>query len=218
MKKLIVFLAAMWALGAWAGVTEVRMFEATPGHGADLMKAAVEARAIQQKLGATPFIGTDQMGRMHYVLQFPDWAAWAVFEDKLRASKDWAAFLAKYDLPQPISKQLAVSYLNSPVVAKTMPVTLVTAFKVNPGKTEAFVAEGQEYVALHTKLGASPGISIDPLGNVVYVLAFDSFASEAKFLAASQASKEQAALDKKTNENPMGQAVDFYLVEQYTGP
>lgn len=219
MKKLIVFLTAMWAFAAWASVSEVREFAPTAGQGAALYKAAGEARAIHQKLGATVYVGTDIItGNLVYVLTFPDWGAWAAFGTKLMASSDWSAFNAKYDVANPVSTPLPAVYVESPVVAKTLPVSMVFLWKIAPGKSDAFMKLAQEAVGIHTALGASPGINVDDLGNISYELGFDSWASWAKFADASAKSKEWADFLKRANADPSGELVRVVRLEEYKGP
>jgi hypothetical protein len=222
MKKLIVFLAAMWVFGAGAAnVSEVRVFKPADGRFLEMMKEAAEARAIQEKLGATVFVGTDQLGNLQYVLTFPDWGAWAAFGAKLAASKDWAAFIKKVDVANPSSTQQQLLYLDTPVVPKTLPVTVVYSWDIDykvPNAFDKFMASSQQAVAIHTRLGASPGINIDQLGNVHYETAFDSWASWAKFGAALEKDAEWTALMKKVNETPTAELVAVTMIETYTAP
>lgn len=222
MKKLLVVLvAAMWACAASADVSEASLWQPAAGRAAEMYQTATEARAIQEKLGATVFIGTNQLGQMHYVMSFPDWGAWAAFGTKLRASKDWAALIAKFDVPNPNSTQIGSWYLDTPVVAKTQAVGLVYSWDIRndvPGAFDSFMATAQQSVAIHSALGASPGINIDELGNVHYELSFDSWTSWAKFNAALQKNAEWTALLKKANANPTAELVKVYMVDTYTRP
>ena len=222
MKKVIVFLAAMWAFAAWAAnVSEIRVFKPANGRYMDMMQEAVEARAIQEKLGATVYIGSDQNGNLQYGVTFPDWGAWAAFGAKLQASKDWAAFIKKVDVANPASTQVNVFYLDTPVVPKTLPVTVVYSWDIDykvPGAFDKFMAMAQQAVAIQTKLGASPGINVDQLGNVHYETAFDSWASWAKFTAALEKDSEWTALMKKVNDAPTAELVNVTMIETYTAP
>lgn len=218
MKKLVVFLAAMWVSAAWATVSEIREFVPAPGQSVALSKAAVEAQAIHQKLGASVYIGTDLItGNLVYVLTFADWSAWADFGKKLEASKDWGAFMAKQDVANPNSTQLPAVYIDSLVVAKTLPVSVVYLWKINAGagKSDAFMKLAQEAVAIHTALGASPGVGVDDLGNVGYELTFDSWASWAKFQAASMKSQDWAAFEKKADSQQNAELVRVLRLEQF---
>ncbi|RPH45200.1 MAG: hypothetical protein EHM84_09460 [Lysobacterales bacterium] len=186
-----------------------------------MRKAAVDSRAIQEKLGATVFIGVSQAGTLHYVVTFPDWGAWAAFTTKMGTSKEWTAFMQKFDVANPSSTQTAVLYVDTPVVAKTLPVTVVYSWDIDykvPGAFDTFMASAQQSVVIHSKLGASPGINIDQLGNVHYELAFDSWASWAKFSAALEKDADWAALIKKANQAPTAEMVNVYMVDTFTGP
>jgi hypothetical protein len=219
MKKVIVFVAAMWAFGAWASVSQVFEYKPNPGQDTAMYKAALEARAIQQPLGATVFIGTDlTTGNVQYVLTFADWSAWAAFGPKLQASKDWAAWVAKYNVPNPTSTPVGSVFVDTPVVAKTQPVGMVFSWKILPGKFDAFMAIAQKAVAIHNALGASAGINIDDVGNVHYELTFDSWASWAKFNTSLQKSPEWTALMKDANATPTGELMRVSRVEEFKAP
>jgi hypothetical protein len=221
MKRLFVLVGAMWACAASADVSEASLWQPAPGRSAEMYQAASEARAIQEKLGAVVFIGTDQLGQMLYETTFKDWGAWAAFVTKMRASKEWTAWVAKYFVANPNSTQVGSWYLNSPVVGKTQAVTAVYSWDINnevPGAFDAFMAIAQQAVPIQAALGGSPGINIDELGNVHYSLSFDSWESWAKFNAALEKSTEWAALLKKANEKPTAELVKVYMVDTYTGP
>jgi len=221
MKKLLVVLvAAMWACAASADVSEARQWKPAPGRSAEMLKSAAEARAIHEKAGASVFTGIDQNGILHYVTTFPDWAAWAKFGTAMQSSKEWQAFWAKYDVANPNATNVATFYLDTPVVAKAQAVTAVYSWDIRnevPGAFDAFMATAQQSLAIHSALGASPGINIDELGNVHYELSFDSWESWAKFTAALQKNAEWTALLKKANANPTAELVKVYLIDTYTG-
>jgi hypothetical protein len=204
-----------------ASVSEVRVFKPANGRYVEMMQEGAEAKAIQEKLGATVFIGSDQNGNLQYVLTFADWGAWAAFGAKLSKSKEWAAFIKKVDVANPASTQAQVFYLDTPVVAKTLPVTVVYSWDIDykvPNAFDSFMATAQQAVAIHTRLGASPGINVDQLGNVHYETAFDSWASWAKFSAALEKDAEWIALNKKAGETPTAELVGVLMIETYTEP
>jgi hypothetical protein len=210
---------ALWAVSAWANVSQVLEFKAEPGGTPTMYQAAVEARAIQQPLGATVFIGTDlATGNMQYVLTFADWSAWAAFGPKLEASKEWAAFLKKYDVANPASTQVGSVFINTPVVAKTQPVGMVFSWKIMPGKIDAFMAIAQQAVKIHNALGGSAGIHIDDVGNVHYELTYDSWASWAKFDTALQKNTEWTELLKKANADPTAELMRVLRIEEFKAP
>lgn len=215
MKRSILFFFAMFAFAASASVTELHQWQPKPGKYADFMKGATEARAIHEKLGATVFIGTDQMGLVHYAMTFPDWGAWGEFGDKLVASKEWMEFNKKYDTTDPTAEHVDAVFFDSPVEAKTQMVLAVASWKVQPGKLDSVVATMQQFVPIDTKLGASVGIDIDALGNAHYEVSFPSYAAYGKWLSAMQNSPERAVLIKKADASPEAEMVRFYLIEQY---
>ena len=45
------------------------------GRGGDLARVAGEAKAIQEKAGASVGIHFDQLNRLHYVMSFESWEA-----------------------------------------------------------------------------------------------------------------------------------------------
>jgi hypothetical protein len=215
MKRLILFLSALFALGASASVTELHQWQPKPGRYADFMNGATEARTIHEKLGATVYIGTNQMGVVHYALTFPDWGAWGEFSDKLVASKEWMEFNKKYDTTEPTAEHVGAVFFDSPVEAKTQMVLAVSSWKVQPGKLDSVVATMQQFVPIDTKLGASVGIDIDALGNAHYEASFATYAAYGKWLVAIQKSAERAALIKKADASPEAELVGFYLIEQF---
>jgi hypothetical protein len=221
MKRLCVLFVAMWTYAAWGDVTEVRVWQPAPGRSADMMKSAMEAKAIHEKLGAKVFVGVDHMGNLQYAVTFADWAGWAAFQKAMQTSKDWQAFWAKADVPNPDSTNVATYYLEQPVVAKVQAVSAIYSWDIDykvPGAFDKFMAEAQESVKIHSALGASPGINVDQIGNVHYELTFDSWASWAKFNAALGKDPQWNALMKRTGEHPTAELSNVTLLETYTGP
>jgi hypothetical protein len=221
MKRLFALLVAMWTYAAWADVTEVRVWKPAPGRSAEMMKSAMEAKAIHEKLGANVFVGVDQMGNLQYGVAFADWGGWAAFNKALQTSKDWQAFWTKYDVPNPNSTNVSTFYLNQPLVAKTQAITAVYSWDIDykvPGAFDRFMAEANESAKIHSALGASPGIDVDQIGNVHYELTFDSWASWAKFGEALMKDAQWNALTKRTSEHPTAELANVTLIETYTGP
>ena len=58
-----------------------------------LVQAAMEAKAIHEKHGVTVGINVDQLGRMHYVMNFRDWKHWAKVQDT--PDPDFANFMLR---------------------------------------------------------------------------------------------------------------------------
>ncbi|MEJ2088226.1 MAG: hypothetical protein P8Y69_07095 [Gammaproteobacteria bacterium] len=65
-----------------------------PGTQVDrLVEAAMEAKAIHEKSGITVGINIDQMQRMHYVMNYRDWAHWAKVQDT--PNEEFQAFMQR---------------------------------------------------------------------------------------------------------------------------
>ncbi len=79
--------------GGSGSVYQVFIWEAELGRGNDLFEAGMQAKAIHEKAGASVGINYDQMQRMHYVMSFDSWEAWAKFQDT--PSPEFDAFLAE---------------------------------------------------------------------------------------------------------------------------
>lgn len=213
MRILIVFLMVVGASAVWADVAVIREFAPETGRAGEMLQTAAQARAIHEKLGASVYVGTDQSGNVHYALSFADWAAWAKFDAAVGKSKEWNDFMQNVGANPP-GEMVNVLFLNVPVVPKTTPVTIVYGWDVTPGMTDAFMALAQEAAAIHTKLGASPGISIDDLGNVWYEIGFDSWAAWAAFDAAQQKSAEWEAFFTKAGQVGAGELIRVIRIEQ----
>lgn len=74
-------------------VYQVSVWEAMPGGSTEMFMVAARAAEIHKKMGAAVSIFADQMGRLHYAMNFEDWDAWAKFQDT--ESAEWAAFWAE---------------------------------------------------------------------------------------------------------------------------
>jgi hypothetical protein len=74
-------------------VYQVFIWEPNPGRGADLFQAGVQAKALHEKDGAAVTMHVDQMNRIHYVMNFANWDAWAKFQDA--AHPEFEAFMRK---------------------------------------------------------------------------------------------------------------------------
>lgn len=67
--------------GGEGDVYQVFVWEAELGRASDMFQAGVRAKALHEKDGAAVAILTDQMNRLHYVMNFASWDAWAKFQD-----------------------------------------------------------------------------------------------------------------------------------------
>ena len=75
-----------------ADIAMVNVWSALPGNSQQLFMNGMEAKAIHEEMGASVSISADQDGDMHYVVSFPDWAAWGKFEDTGASNKRGKAF------------------------------------------------------------------------------------------------------------------------------
>ena len=79
--------------GAW-------VWDVTPGRNADFIESASRAKAIHEALGARVEIYQEGVGgtnRMHYLMIWEGYAAWAKTITKLGTSEAWADHLARRD-------------------------------------------------------------------------------------------------------------------------
>ena len=76
-----------------AGAYQVFIWQPELGRGGDLFQAATEAKAIHEKRGASVGISFDQLNRLHYVMSFDSWDAWAKFQDT--PNEEFAEFMQK---------------------------------------------------------------------------------------------------------------------------
>jgi hypothetical protein len=79
--------------GGDGDVYQVFIWEPMPGRSADLYRAAAQAKALHEKDGAAVTIHSDQMGHLHYSMNFKTWEDWAKFQDADHAEFD--AFMAE---------------------------------------------------------------------------------------------------------------------------
>ena len=94
------------AAGEVGDVLQVFIWESQPGRTAETIEAAMGAKAIHEKAGASVSITVDQLGRMHYVMQFDSWEEWGKFQDT--PNPEFATYMAPkpthvYQLPSSAS-------------------------------------------------------------------------------------------------------------------
>ena len=123
--------------------------------------------------------------------------------------------MAKYTSKTPAAKSVGVLFLNQPLVAKSTPVTVVYGWKINPGRGADFMALAREAAAIQAKLGASPGINVDEIGQVWYETAFDSWAAWAAYADALAKSQEWADFMKKAGADPAAQLMRVIRLTEY---
>ena len=79
--------------GKLGKVIQAVVWDPLPGKLGDLIEGATEAKAIHEKGGADVAIMVDQLNRMHYVMSFDSWKAWATFNDT--PQEEFQQFLAR---------------------------------------------------------------------------------------------------------------------------
>jgi hypothetical protein len=92
-----VYLMNQPAPGPVGRVYQVFIWKSMPGQAAKTLQTAMGAKPIQEKLGAKVGINVDQLGRMHYVLSFDSWDAWAKFQSASAASKEWTDYIGAFN-------------------------------------------------------------------------------------------------------------------------
>jgi len=202
MKTAITLCLALLAAQALADVAAVNIWSPLPGKGAQLYQNAMEAKPIHEKLGATVGIAQDQNGNLHYAVSFKNWTDYGRFEDAMGASTEWQQFWQRIS-KDPTAELAQTFMVDNPVVAAIKPVSLVYSWDVAPGRTAEFIGICQEAVPIHTRLGASPGINIDELGNVHYEMTFDSWEAWGNYTAKAATDEEWNAFLAKYNGNPI---------------
>ncbi len=216
MRKFLLTCIALLTGYATADVGDVTLWDPAAGRTAELYQVALQAKAIQEELGAVVFIGTDQDGHMHYANVLDTWESWGKYQATLATNADWQALVSKFEADPP-AEQVATFHVNNPIVAESNNVSMVFSWDVLPGRTPAMVALAQEAVGIHAKLGASAGINIDDLGDVHYEMTFDSWEAWGKFTTAVQNSEEWAAFITRANQDPVAELVKVYRINTYTG-
>jgi hypothetical protein len=80
--------------GTGGKVIMVFQYEPNAGRIGDVIAKMAEAKAIQDKLGASVSVNVDELGWAHYVLNFANWEAQGKFADALATNEAWQAFQA----------------------------------------------------------------------------------------------------------------------------
>ena len=190
MKKIGLLFGLM--ISCWqvqADIAMVNVWSALAGNSQQLFMNGMEAKAIHEEMGASVSISADQDGDMHYVVSFPDWAAWGKFEDAGASNEAWQSFWQRVNKVG--TAEISATYmLDMVTVAETQPASVVYSWDVDQGKTQDFVALTQLSKKMHERMGASIGILVDELGDVHYEMTFPSWEAWGKF-------QEKAASDKE---------------------
>ena len=210
--RVMILLGALLLLissAATAQVVELNIWKPLPGKNALTLGYGQEARAIHEKLGANVGIGQDTEGRMSYALIFANWTEWAQFGGKLQASEEWSTFLAKISAAP--SAELEDQYfLNvvSPLAAETIAVYQFFVWQPQLGRGQELVQGALQAKVIHEKAGASVGVSVDQLGRMHYLMAFESWEAWGKF--ADTPNPEFQALMTEFNKDPSAELIKVY--------
>jgi hypothetical protein len=210
LKIICLLLVASAAPIAAAEVLQVNIYKPTPGNSAQTFANGQEARAIHQKLGGNVIIGADTEGRMHYVLTFENWAAWAKFSAKIDASKEATAFNQK--IATNPSAELEDQYLlNVPSPGGVGAVYQVFIWEPLPGRAGQLIQSGMKAEAILEKSGADIAINVDQLNRMHFIVSFDNWDAWAKF--SDTPNEEFQQFMATQGENPNGILVKVYLAE-----
>ncbi len=213
MRYLILLLSVVSA-SAYAQVLSVFIWDAPPGNDAQMYEIAGKAKAIQEKLGAEVFIGTDQRGRMHYGITFDNAAARGKFTDSLMADEAWQAFIADASQREGAATLQTVHNLRTAVAGsgENGPVIMVFQWRPKPGRGAEFIAQSTRAKKIHEKLGADVSVEADEKGNVFYAMNFASWEAQGKFADATAASEEWSAFLAEVSKDPTGKQVETYRI------
>ena len=96
--------------GKVGAVYQVFIWEPAMGRGSDVYKSAMQAKAIHEKAGARVAINIDQLQRLHYVMSYDGWNAWAKMQDT--PNPEFQAFMQKQG-EDPNAKLVKVYTANS---------------------------------------------------------------------------------------------------------
>jgi hypothetical protein len=210
MKTLILGLLLSISSLASAQVLVVDIWKSLPGQNQQTVKYGQEAVAIINRLGGSASIGVDMDGRMHFVTNHENWAAYAKNNSKVQSSKEWGSFLAKF-ASNPSAEQEANYLLNTPSPGKDGNVYQVFIWEAELGRGGDMFQAGQEAKAIHEKAGASITIHADQMQNMHYVMNFDSWDAWAKFQDTTH--PEFQAFMQKQQQSPNSRLIKVYTAE-----
>lgn len=79
--------------GQVGAVYQVFIWEPASGRGGNLFESAMQAKVIHEKAGARVSINIDQLQKLHYVMSYDSWDAWAKMQDT--PNPEFQAFMKK---------------------------------------------------------------------------------------------------------------------------
>ena len=178
----IIVLAVMLSFSSFAlaDVLEVNIWKSMPGKNQLTAQYGQKARAIMEQAGAGVTIGVDLEGRLHVATAFKNWADWAKFGSKMEKSEAWGAFMQEISANP--SAELEDHYLlNTAAPGKVGKVYQVFIWEPQLGRGSDVVQSAMQARAIHEKAGVPAAIHVDQLGNLHYLVSFDSWDAWAKF-------------------------------------
>lgn len=194
-----------------ATVTQVTLWQPEPGKTMQMLQVATEAKAMHSKLGAQADMAIDAMGRLHFIMAFEDWETWGAYRAKMAASAEMQAFVAKIQTDPP-ARQVENFLLNQPLEAVPNQVYSVLVFEPMPGRFGELMQAAMKASEIHTKDGATVGINVDQVGNMHYVMSFESWAAWGAFR--DNRSAEWTAFNAAYLSDPSGKLVTNYLARR----
>jgi hypothetical protein len=209
MKKAF-FLACLFAgSAASADVLEVNIYRSMPGMAPMTAQLGQEAKAIHEKLGATPTVKFDLMGRMHFAIGFENWAAWSNHGKKLSESKEWATFWAK--ATKAASAELEENYLLNVASPGGLGDVLQVYIWEATGSVSALVQSAMEAEKIHEKAGVDVSVNVDQLNRMHYVMSFANWDAWAKFQDGTP-SEEWTNWWAESQKDPAGRLVKVHTL------
>ena len=210
MKKLGLLIGLMISCGhIQADIALANIWSAEPGNSQQLFMNGMEAKAIHEEMGASVSISADQDGDMHYVVSFPDWAAWGKFQDAAASNEAWQSFWQRVNKVS--TAEINATYmLDMATVAESQPASVVYSWNVDQAKTQDFVALSQISKKMHERMGASIGILVDELGDVHYEMTFSSWEAFGKFQAKAASDKEWQDFYAESFQDPIASLIKVW--------
>lgn len=93
----------------------------------------------------------------------------------------------------------------------------VTIWKPIPGKAAAMMESAMAARAIHEKLGASVTLGLENTGRLHYAVGFDNWTAWADWVAKLQTSKEWAAWQDNSGQNPAAIQEENYIMDVVPG-
>jgi len=214
MIRTAIALAMLLTASAHAAVMSVFIWDAPPGGDTAMIATAMKAKAIHEQLGASVFMGMDQLGRLHYGLTFENSAARGAFLDKVGANPEFATLMNEAS-QQEKAGSLRIVHNATVVVGSAGPsgrAIMVFLYKPEPGRLADVIATMERARGIQQKLGARVSVNVDELGWAHYVLNFDTWEAQGKFADTLAASEDWQTFVAGLSANPMAELKDVYRV------